>query len=66
MTEYNKYWVISEVKTSPSKPQKYVSESRCFEDEKRALDWCDFVKSQNKNKKKNIYVVKVSDQMFCS
>lgn len=64
MGEYNKYWVISEVKTSPSKPQKYVSESRFLQDEKSALDWCDFLKSQNKKKK--VYIVKVSDQMFCS
>lgn len=38
MNVYNKYWVISEIKTSPSKPQRYASESRFFEDENRALD----------------------------
>lgn len=62
MNTYDKYWVISELKTSPSLPQRYVSESRLFDDEQRALDWCDYVKSQKKTKK--VYVVKVSSQMY--
>ena len=56
-----RYWVLSEIETSPSESQKYLSESRKLKDILGAENWRDFIEEgyRVKGDDREVVLVKV-------